>query len=315
MFERFTERARLVVVLAQEAARDLGHREIGTEHVLLGLLAEREGLAEWTLRSLGVDLERVHAIVVRLVGSAEKPTVGQIPFTRQAKCVVELANVEVDRRHRSFVGTEHVLLGLVAQLDADPEGDVAFRVLSELKVTPEQIRAAVERFVPVGAGGLSWMVCRSPGVGFRGVQGAGWIDVLSLEPRVHLRRLLIRAAAVAMDADRTVIETHDLLAAFSELPEGAELLSSLGVTPARSERPAAGPNERDWTRIDAGERVIAAIASAEKRALENQQQTVTLDDLLLTLAVDQASLLSRSGWDVGPLRAALEQRRQRPDST
>src|SRR5438477_39494 len=88
MFERFTERARQVVVLAQEEARTLKHNYIGTEHILLGLLREEEGLAARVLESLDITVERVRAQVVRIVGSGEEVTSGQIPFTPRAKKVV-----------------------------------------------------------------------------------------------------------------------------------------------------------------------------------------------------------------------------------
>ena len=91
MFERFTERARQVVVLAQEEARTLKHNYIGTEHILLGLLREEEGLAARVLESLDITTERVRSQVVRIVGSGEEVTSGQIPFTPRAKKVLELA--------------------------------------------------------------------------------------------------------------------------------------------------------------------------------------------------------------------------------
>ena len=91
MFERFTERARQVVVLAQEEARTLKHNYIGTEHILLGLLREEEGLAARVLESLDITVERVRSQVVRIVGSGEEVTAGQIPFTPRAKKVLELA--------------------------------------------------------------------------------------------------------------------------------------------------------------------------------------------------------------------------------
>ena len=297
-------------MLAEDAARELGCERVGTEHVLLGLLAEREGLAAWALESLGIELEKARAVVGRLVPSAGKSTVGQIPFSRQAKCVMELANIEVEARRLNFVGTEHVLLGLCDQLEAEPESDIAVGVLSESDVTPAQVRDTVERFVPQGAAGWSWMLRRTPGVEFRGVRGAGWIDVLSLQPDVRVRRLLIRAAAAAMDADRTVIEVGDLLAALSELPEGAEILESSGVAPARERQAAAAPRKRDWTRIDAGEQVLAALVGAQRRALENEQSTVTLDDLLLG-ARDRAGV-AVDPQRLGPRRAPVAARAAPP---
>ena len=115
MFERFTERARQVVVLAQEEARTLKHNYIGTEHILLGLLREEEGLAARVLESLDITVERVRAQVVRIVGSGEEVTSGQIPFTPRAKKVLELALREALSLGHNYIGTEHILLGLVRE--------------------------------------------------------------------------------------------------------------------------------------------------------------------------------------------------------
>jgi hypothetical protein len=107
-----------------------------------------------------------------------------------------------------------------------------------------------------------------------------------------------------------VIEAGDLLTALNGLPEGAELLQDAGVTTPPTQRPAP-PTERDWTQIDAGQQVLAAAVGAQRRASEENRSTVSLDDLLLTLASEQATLLSRSGWEV---RALLQRRRQQPGS-
>jgi ATP-dependent Clp protease ATP-binding subunit ClpC len=115
VFERFTERARQVVVLAQEEARILKHNYIGTEHILLGLLREEEGLAARVLESLDITVERVRAQVVRIVGSGEEVTSGQIPFTPRAKKVLELALREALSLGHNYIGTEHLLLGLVRE--------------------------------------------------------------------------------------------------------------------------------------------------------------------------------------------------------
>ena len=120
MFERFTERARQVVVLAQEEARILKHNYIGTEHILLGLLREEEGLAARVLESLDITVERVRAQVVRIVGSGEEVTSGQIPFTPRAKKVLELALREALSLGHNYIGTEHILLGLVRETRASP---------------------------------------------------------------------------------------------------------------------------------------------------------------------------------------------------
>lgn len=304
-------------MLAQTAAGDLGHEQVGTEHLLLGLSAEQHGLAGWTawftLDSLGRDCGALRAAVVRIVGRGERPTSGQIPFTAQATRAIELANVEADRRQGNFVGTEHVLLGLLDQLDAEPAGDVALQALTKLEITTGQLRETVERFMPPGKGGLWWVLRRVPSVEFG--HGGGWIDVLELQADVGLRRLLVRAAAVAMDHKRTVIDTPDLLAAFIHLPEGAELVESGAVIPPPAGRPAAVAQERDWTRIEAGEHVLAALIAAQRQAVKQKRSTVTIDDLLLALAAEHASLLRREGWEIGALRALLEQRRDPGDSS
>jgi ATP-dependent Clp protease ATP-binding subunit ClpC len=105
MFERFTEQARQVVVLAQEEARTLKHDYIGTEHILLGLLREEDGIAARVLESLDITAERVRAQVVRIVGSAEQVTSGQIPFTPRARKVLEAALHEALNLGHNYIGT------------------------------------------------------------------------------------------------------------------------------------------------------------------------------------------------------------------
>src|SRR5689334_22145441 len=108
VFERFTERARQVVALAQDEARLLAHNYIGTEHVLLGLLREEEGIAARALERLGVELEAVRDQVGRIVGTGEEATGGQIPFTPRAKKVLELAMRETTTLGHDHIGTEHI---------------------------------------------------------------------------------------------------------------------------------------------------------------------------------------------------------------
>ena len=142
MFERFTERARQVVVLAQDESRRLGHDSIGTEHILLGLLREEEGIAARVLETLDVTLEEVQADVIRVVGRGETPETGQIPFTPRAKKTLELALREAVALGHDYIGTEHVLLGLVR---AD-EG-VGAEILREHDADPERIRRAIIRML------------------------------------------------------------------------------------------------------------------------------------------------------------------------
>ena len=139
MFERFTDRARRVVVLAQEEARLLNHNYIGTEHLLLGLIHEGEGVAAKTLEALGVGLEAVRSQVNDMVGSGEhRSKEGHIPFTPRAKKVLELSLREAIDLSHNYIGTEHVLLGLIREHDG-----VAAKVLAQLGVDPKKARTQV----------------------------------------------------------------------------------------------------------------------------------------------------------------------------
>ncbi len=166
MFERFTERARQVVVLAQEEARTLKHNYIGTEHILLGLLREEEGLAARVLESLDITVERVRAQVVRIVGSGEEVTSGQIPFTPRAKKVLELALREALSLGHNYIGTEHILLGLVRENEG-----VAARILLDFDADSEKIRNEVIRMLS-GPGGRR-QSGQGAGAGAAGTSGEG----------------------------------------------------------------------------------------------------------------------------------------------
>ncbi len=145
MFERFTERARKVVVLAQEEARHFNHNYIGTEHLLLGLLREDEGVAARALASLNVTLDEVREQVESIVGYGEEGTGGQAPFTPRSKKVLELALREALQLGHNYIGTEHILLGLVRESEG-----VAARVLNNLDVDPDKVRREVVRMLGGG---------------------------------------------------------------------------------------------------------------------------------------------------------------------
>src|ERR671933_216922 len=138
MFERFTERARKVVVLAQEEARHFNHNYIGTEHLLLGLLREDEGVAARALSSLNVTLDEVREQVESIVGYGEEGTGGQAPFTPRSKKVLELALREALQLGHNYIGTEHILLGLIRE----GEG-VAAQVLVKLGADLNRVRQQV----------------------------------------------------------------------------------------------------------------------------------------------------------------------------
>ncbi|MDE0231871.1 MAG: ATP-dependent Clp protease ATP-binding subunit [bacterium] len=138
MFERFTDRARRVVVMAQEEARKMNHKYIGTEHLLLGLLAEGEGVAAKSLGSLGIDLNSTRETVIETVGVGQQAPTGHIPFTPRAKKVLELALREALQLGHNYIGTEHILLGLIRE----GEG-VAAQVLGQAEAGLQKIRQTV----------------------------------------------------------------------------------------------------------------------------------------------------------------------------
>jgi ATP-dependent Clp protease ATP-binding subunit ClpC len=138
MFERFTDRARRVVVLAQEEARMLNHNYIGTEHLLLGLIREGEGVAAKALESLGISLDAVRQQVEAIIGPGLQAPSGHIPFTPRAKKVLELAPREASALGHHYIGTEHILLGLIREGDG-----VAAQVLVTLGADLNRVRQQV----------------------------------------------------------------------------------------------------------------------------------------------------------------------------
>jgi ATP-dependent Clp protease ATP-binding subunit ClpC len=147
VFERFTQPARQVVVAAQEEAVGFGHNYLGTEHILLGVLRYEDGIPAGVLRSYGVGVDEVRAQVLQIVGRGEGGTTGQIPFTPRAKKVLELSLREAQDLGHGYIGTEHILLGLLRE----GEG-VAVRILAEF-ASPVDIHAAVVRALSGGSDG------------------------------------------------------------------------------------------------------------------------------------------------------------------
>jgi len=177
VFERFTDRARRVVVLAEEEARMLNHNYIGTEHVLLGLIHEGEGVAAKVLESLGISLGAVRQQVEEIIGQGQQVPSGHIPFTPRAKKVLELASREAKQLGHNYIGTEHILLGLICE----GEG-VAAQVLVKLGADLNRVRQQVIRLL-------------------HGYQGN--------EPADHGRRLGKRARAWLMDDALARIDALD----------------------------------------------------------------------------------------------------------
>src|SRR6478736_849233 len=138
MFQRFTDRARQVVALAQDEARRLDHNYIGTEHMLLGLISEGEGVAARALESLGIGLDTVRQQVEEIIGRGQQAPSGHIPFTPRAKKVLELSLRESKQLGHNYIGTEHILLGLIREGDG-----VAAQVLVRLGADLNRVRQQV----------------------------------------------------------------------------------------------------------------------------------------------------------------------------
>ena len=167
MFERFTDRGRRVIVLAQEEARLLNHDYIGTEHLLLGLTHEEEGVAARALTELGISLEAVRAQVEEIIGQGQSAPTGHIPFTPRAKKVLELSLREALQLGHNYIGTEHILLGLIREGEGvgaqvlvklggslDRVRQQVIQVLADAEPAPEQLAAGLSRppAAPVAAG-------------------------------------------------------------------------------------------------------------------------------------------------------------------
>src|SRR3972149_4595543 len=145
-FEKFSERARRVLTSAQEEAQNLNHSYIGTEHILLGLIREEDGMAAKVLTNLGISLPKVRSAVEFIIGRGEKPAVGEIGLPPRAKRVIELAIDEARHLGHNYIGTEHLLLGLLHE----GEG-VAAGVLDSFGINLEQARTEVNNVLSAGA--------------------------------------------------------------------------------------------------------------------------------------------------------------------
>jgi hypothetical protein len=265
MFERFTDEARQVVVLAQEEARALRHNHIGTEHILLGLLREDRGVAGRVLESLGVALEQVRTDVTRIVGAVEEVGLGQIPFTPRAKKVLELALREALSLGDQHIGSEHILLGLVRESDG-----LAMRILLDQNVDADKVRDAVSRARTEPA--LRRVVYGEP-VQSESRDPGAMLTMIERQIRAFLHR---------------EPDNGDLLVILSTLPEGivGRTLKELGIDEAAldgalARARAAGPDEiddqievarrRKDAAIDAGDGDAAARHREEERRLEGER--------------------------------------------
>ncbi len=211
MLDLFSDRARLVVVQASEAARSLGHEFIGAEHLLLGLIAEKHGMAARALENVGVSGEAVRHELLARHPQGDRPTEGSLPFNAEGKSVLELARAESQRLGESRIGAEHVLL---AVLKTEQQSAVA--LLEATGVDPERVRLEVMRL----------MVRRQSLLAEVDKTLRAWDTVA---PDGHLRRLLMNAAELAVDCERSRIETADVVFAVAQDPNASGLLVELGV--------------------------------------------------------------------------------------
>jgi ATP-dependent Clp protease ATP-binding subunit ClpC len=171
MFERFTDRARRVVVLAQEEARMLNHNYIGTEHILLGLIHEGEGVAAKALESMNISLDAVREQVQEIIGQGQAAPTGHIPFTPRAKKVLELSLREALQLGHNYIGTEHILLGLIRE----GEG-VAAQVLQKLGADLNRVRQTVIQLLSGYTGGKGEQVAAGGGSGEAQQGGSAVLD-------------------------------------------------------------------------------------------------------------------------------------------
>src|SRR5665811_210045 len=138
MFKRYTEKAKKAIMIAQEEAINLNHDYIGTEHILIGLIKEEEGVASQVLRQLGVNIDKVVEELERLVGKGEYQQVGEISFTPRAKKILELASQEASQLKNNYIGTEHILLGLIKE-----GSGVAVRILADLGINLDNVYSEI----------------------------------------------------------------------------------------------------------------------------------------------------------------------------
>ena len=213
MFERFTERARQVVVLAQDEARALQHGHIGTEHLLLGCMREEPGVAARVLHEAGLDVDTVRDRIRAIVGEGDTASPGQLPFTPGAKAALEAGLRESLDVGHNFIGTEHILLGILR----NPEPDVA-AVLAAEGADLGELVARAEGALP----GRSIVEIAPDNMGFERLTE-------------FARGAIVLAQDEARALDHNYVGTEHILLALLELEDGAGVLTGLGLDKAAAE--------------------------------------------------------------------------------
>ncbi len=286
MFERFTDRARRVVVLAQEEARMLNHNYIGTEHILLGLIHEGEGVAAKALESMGISLEAVREQVGAIIGQGQHAPSGHIPFTPRAKKVLELSLREGLQLGHDYIGTEHILLGLVRE----GEG-VAAQVLVKMGADLNRVRQVVVELLHGSPG--SGQALGGPGVPGRRGRAAALDDVLFRLDSIAARLTAIERRLGIAEPPRPDLREHDeLIAAVRREKESAIDVQDFEKASALRDKEkellvARAAREQEWK----------AAADARKRAPQ-------ADDTDIVAVTEEAERLR---GEVARLEALLRQ--------
>jgi len=269
-YDKFTERARKVLRLAQEEAQRFQHNYIDTEHLLLGLVREGEGVAAKVLSNLGVDLNKVRSTIEFMIGRGERIILGEIGLTPRAKKVIELAVDEARRLNHQYIGTEHLLLGLVRE----GEG-IAAQVLESLGVNLEKVRTHTIQVL--SQSGAPHVVIRSRFVQTYFIQsmvevGEEWFDTFT----VQVSRVLSRAEEEARRFQHNSIDTEHLLLALTRERKGvaASVSSNLGV---------------DLNKVGSA---VEFILSMKAHIVPEQVGLTPQVKKVLKLAVDEARLLN-----------------------
>jgi ATP-dependent Clp protease ATP-binding subunit ClpA len=298
MFERFTTRARHVVVLAQEEARRLHHNYIGTEHVLLGLLGEPEGVAARVLEGFGMSLEGTREEVEAIVGIGKGKATGHIPFTPRAKKTLEYALREALQLHHNYIGTEHILLGVIREGDG-----VGAKVLREHSADLAPVRMAVlDLLVPgvpaAGARGRRWL---------RRFAAAGSGEASEPEEQSELRTTpaadISLSEAARLAGSQPVGSHHLLLAALGD-PDtaAARALAALGVDLDQARealRTADVTGTSDEQPEEAGRRQMLIRVTADQVTIE------ATDPVILGLARTALEALGEKASPAGTIRGDL----------
>jgi ATP-dependent Clp protease ATP-binding subunit ClpA len=304
MFERFTAYARHVVVLAQEEARRLHHNYIGTEHILLGLLGEPTGVAYRVLASFGMTLEGARQELNEMIGPGKQEPRGHIPFTPRAKKVLELSLREALQLHHNYIGTEHILLGLIREHDG-----VASQIMRK-HADPTEIRLAVLDAVPVGRAEegepgdeeatntvLRWLRQRlTVSQGRARHPGSEGEPSLRLTPASNIT--LSEAARLA--GEKPVGSHHLLLAALADSESAAaRALTSLGVDLDQAREVLRGADVAGTTDEDpeeAGRRRMVIRVADDKLTIE------AADPLIVTTAKAALGALGSEAVAAGEIR-------------